>query len=266
MFADKTTKVLSGLVLLAIVASAIGLSWSKQTTTQPIEVPTSNVLPISAGSLASPMPKKKVLNLNLNPENVLFFNSEVNASSVEAAIARIQENERKGEDLNLVLDCPGGEVFAGSRLISYMESAKIKVNTIVYGMAASMCAHIHAHGAKRYVLDRSTLMYHSAAGVVQGTVPQMRALLDYVDLETQKLDAYIAQRSGLKREDFAQLTLKNLWISGEDAVNMGLADGLVTVSVRGESLVTIPDMENNIIKQHKEIIGTLDKNQLKNFR
>lgn len=219
---------------------------------------------LSAANLTSS--KKKVLNLELDPENVITLNTEIDEYSVEDVIRRIQKNELENEDLYIILDCPGGSVFAGARLISYMESAKINVNTIVYGLAASMCAHIHAHGDKRYVLDRSTLMYHQASGGVQGTVKGMKNLLGYVDRTVQKLDAYIADRAGIPRKEFDDLVSVDLWIDGEDAVAKGLADSLVTVNVRNARLHGEPALEENILEDQTAVKSIIEQNPLKNFR
>lgn len=250
---------------LAILVAVTALITPKSSESTEISV-TTPVLPVSAGTNTSNSTKKKILNLNLEPENVVVFNNEVDSYSVEDTIRRIQENERNGEDLYIILDCPGGSVFEGARLISYMESAKIKVNTVVYGMAASMCAHIHAHGAKRYVLDRSTLMYHQASGGVQGPVKGMKNLLGYVDRTVQKLDAYIADRAGMSRQQFDSLVSVDFWIDGEDAVNMGLADALVTVTVRNARLFGPTEAEDSIVNQQKEITSVIETNPLETFR
>lgn len=257
---------LAGGAVIALVSAALVLP--SKNITQTVEVP-AYTLPIASGSntlmptKSTSSTKKKVTNLQLDPENVVFLNTEVDSVSVDSVIQRIQDNERDGEDLYIILDCPGGSVFDGARLISYMEAATIKVNTIVVGIAASMCGHIAAHGHKRYALDRATIMYHSANGGLQGTVPEMQELLNYVARTVDKLDTYIATRSGNDLATFNLKVLRNVWIDGEDALALGLIDELATVNVRNARLRSDSSLEENILSAPKEIIQT---NPLKNFR
>lgn len=204
--------------------------------------------------------KAKVVNLTLDQEQVHFIGGEINEFSVERAITRIQEAEEAGVDLYLVLDCPGGSVFDGARLISYMEAATVNVNTIVYGLAASMCAQIHAHGDKRYMVDRATLMFHQASGGVRGNIKGMKNLLAYIDREVQKLDAYVADRAGMTRDEFDALVTNDLWIAADDAIELGLADGLATVKVKDGGSLHGPKVEEKTTK------GLTHKDQLRSFR
>ncbi len=212
------------------------------TEVEKIEIAQTTTTPVpSAQTKASD--KLKVTRLAVEPEQVILLNTEVNEYSVEIIIAKIEELSNKYKNLYLVLDSPGGSVFDGSRLISYMESSKANVNTVCYGLCASMAAQIFSHGKQRLMINRSTLMYHPASGGVRGTVHEMKSLLGYIDRETQKLDAYVADRAGITRDKFADLVLQNLWIAADDAISMHLADGLVIVPVNYETeeVVVISD-------------------------
>ena len=70
---------------------------------------------------------------------------------------------------------------------------------------------------------------------VQGTMQNMRSLLNYIDLSTQKLDAYAANRAGIDYNTFESTVAKDLWIDAEDAIAKHLADGLVTIRIKGNT-------------------------------
>lgn len=178
--------------------------------------------------------KKQIARLELDAKEVAVLFGEVDSGSTEALIGRIQDAERNGHDLYLILDSPGGSVFDGAKLISYMEASSIKVNTVVYGLCASMCAQIFAHGKTRYMVDRTTLMYHQASGGVSGNVKGMKNLLNYIDREVQKLDAYVADRAGISRKDWDDVVSVDKWIAADDAVASHLADSLAVVSVNND--------------------------------
>lgn len=177
-----------------------------------------------------------IRNLSLDPKQVIVFNTEVTEESVNLAIKKINDLRDNKKDIYILLDSPGGSVFSGVLLISYMEASKVPVHTVNTGMCASMCAQIFSHGATRYMLNRSTLMYHLASGGVRGTMYNMKSLLKYIDITTTKLDAYIADRAGMDRDKFADLVGKDLWIDAEDALALRLGDELATVAIKTDLL------------------------------
>lgn len=240
-------KVIIGLTLL--LAGVLFRGFSISNTSIPEQVVEVNKSVLTSDTPA-PTPvksvKAKVTRLDVSADQILLLNTEVNSESVEILIAAIEALSEEHKELYMVLDSPGGSVFDGSRLISYMEASRANINTVSYGMCASMCAQIFGHGKKRYMVDRSTLMYHPAAGGLRGTLPEMKSLLAYIDIETQKLDAYIADRAKIDRVVFENMVLRNLWIAADDAIAKNLADGLVVISPSKES--------SEIFNMHKELL------------
>ena len=219
------------------IAFALLLAACNSATTNTITKPLVTLAPNAVA--VSKTSTQEVTNFALDPAQVIVFNTEVNQQSVEMTIAAINEKQNLNQDVYLILNSPGGDVFAGMLLISYIEGSKVKVNTVDFGLCASMCAQIFAHGAKRFMVDRTTLMYHLAAGGVQGTVQNMRSLLAYIDLSTQKLDAYAANRAGMDYATFESTVAKDLWLDAEDSIKLHLADGLVTIRIKGNDAAVI---------------------------
>jgi ATP-dependent Clp protease protease subunit len=131
------------------------------------------------------------------------------------------------EPIFVLLDSPGGSVSVGNEFVSLMQAADGPVYTICVGLCASMAAIILEHGTKRFALDRSTIMFHDAAGGAQGSLGQMNSLLQYYRRGIEKTNRYIAERSSMKYETFMELQKDNLWIDAEDAKALNLVDELV---------------------------------------
>lgn len=208
----------------------------------------------------------KITNLQLDPKQTIIFNAEVGSDAVDLTIAQINELSKNGKDIYLVLNSPGGSVFAGAKLIAYMEGARVNVNTVCYELCASMAAQITEHGAKRLMISSATLMFHQAAGGVEGSLKEMKNRLGYIDIVITKLDAYIANRSGINREEFDRMVEHELWIDGQDSLDKNLVDGLVTIAFNGSSgqpFVISQQLKNHNIVPQKTI--TLE-NPLKNIK
>lgn len=219
---------ITALIVVGLVLSNVGSSTTKVSgTVTPVDIE-STTLPTSKVTEVPLLVKKKISRITLEADSIIKLDTEVNQQSVEALISKL-ESYTSG-DVFLLIDSPGGSVFDGARLISYMEASSARIHTVCYALCASMAAHIHQHGKTRLMIDRSALMFHPAAGGVRGTVPEMRSLLGFIELEVNKLDAYIARRANKRYDEFKVLSDRNIWIAADDAVREGYADGIVVVN------------------------------------
>jgi ATP-dependent Clp protease protease subunit len=251
-----------GFITLCLIGTSIV---NKRPKTLEMTVPATTLTTTTPAQPAFPT-TKTVKNLTLNADNVTYLSNEVTEESVNNIIARIQENEDSGKDLYIIINSPGGSVFAGARLIAYMEASTVNVNTVCVSLCASMSAQLFEHGKKRYMIDGAGLMFHQASGGVEGPVKGMKNLLGYVDREVQKLDAYVADRSGISRKAWDDLVSVDYWVAADDAIQAKLADGLVVVNVKGqvETKFHSPyDNGTNYLRLHKEL---LYNNPLSSFR
>ena len=75
-------------------------------------------------------------------------------------------------DITLYINSPGGSVQAGLAIFDTMQYIPCEVNTVCYGMAASMGAFLLSAGTKgkRRSLPNSRIMIHQPLGGSQGEV------------------------------------------------------------------------------------------------
>ena len=75
-------------------------------------------------------------------------------------------------DITIYINSPGGSVQAGLAIFDTMQYIPCEVNTVCFGMAASMGAFLLAAGSpgKRRSLPNSRIMIHQPLGGSQGEV------------------------------------------------------------------------------------------------
>lgn len=177
--------------------------------------------------------------------DTLFLFGEVaeeNSEAVSQGILSLNDVASTAPIL-LVIDSPGGAVFAGSKIVSAMEASKRPVYTICYGLCASMAAMIHQYGHKRLMTNRSVLMFHNASGAAQGEVNQMLSQLNFVDKFCMKMDIFIASRAGISYKEFSHLLDSQLWLDAQDASNLGYNDRIVALNLSNvKKTVLLPFM------------------------
>lgn len=231
------------LILVAVLGFAtilgggtyVAKSFSSTTNNETVTVVSPKPVP---APVATPSPTnglqsvKSVLKPSLNKNRVLYLNSQVDESSVNPLIDAIKAlNEKSSEPIWLLISSPGGSVLHGALLISEMEASKAPVNTVCTLLCASMAAMIHGHGANRYALDRAILMYHPASAGVSGQVKNMKNTLTTIDRYIEKMVTRVVSRSKIPADQFQKEVAYELWIDAEDAVERGLNDAIVNLSV-----------------------------------
>lgn len=230
---NKLNLTIFGLAV-AIVSGSVGLelmltgAHKKATTTTKAVI--TQTTPFAKSNKIIDLPVKDVEVLKIPAEQVVVLAGEVsdNAYSIASAITNKTED---GKPVYLLINSPGGSVLQGALIISAMESANAPVYTVCLQLCASMAAIIHQYGYERLMLDRSILMFHDAAGGMQGYFSHMRAEFDTIDRYVNKFEFYIAQRAGLDPEAWMNTVYRNKWIDGEDAVDSNFAEKLVFIKV-----------------------------------
>lgn len=185
--------------------------------------------------------KKKIKRVALRQDNTLFLFEEVLPSNSNALANTITALDNGSTDpLYLLIDTPGGSVFAGAKVISAIEASVRPVYTVCVGLCASMGAIIHSYGHKRLATDRSVLMYHPASGGFSGPLPRAKSLMRMVDRYVNKMEVNLSRRSGMSDVDYEQHVLRDFWIDAEDSKQLNLVDDLVVLDI---SALTLPVAE-----------------------
>ncbi len=122
------------------------------------------------------------------------------------------------------LNSPGGDAFEGVAIYNLLREHKGEVTIRVLGMAASAASVIAMAGDKIELGEATSIMIHSAWGVVVGNRNDMRDFADMLDKLDRSIADVYAQRSGQKVDDVLQMMSDETWMYGEDAVSKGFAD------------------------------------------
>jgi ATP-dependent Clp protease protease subunit len=222
----KTLNLIIG-VLLGTVIGVIAFSLKNKTPNEEI-INTPTVKEFVQNNTPPSLNKLEVKRIELDPNQVIMFNTQVDYQSVSLTISRLDELTAQGYNhVYIVLDSPGGSVIDGANLIAYMKASKIRIDTVCQGICASMAAQIHQAGKKRYMTDKSILMFHPAALRMGGKVEEMLNQIITIKKYVDRLDAEVAARAGIKYEVFKQMIVSELWVESVDAVEMGFADKIV---------------------------------------
>ena len=171
-------------------------------------------------------------------ERVIFVVGTIEDHMANLIVAQLLflESENPDKDIHLYINSPGGVVTAGMSIYDTMQFIKPDVSTICCGQAASMGAVLLAGGAqgKRFCLPHSRIMIHQPLGGFQGQASDIDIHAREVLKIRDRLNEILAHHTGQTKEKVAQDTDRDFFIGGDEAVNYGLVDRVLTR--RGEAL------------------------------
>lgn len=177
----------------------------------------------------------KVTNLDLTKGTSIVLADEVNPETANGVIDGIRAANKKSstKPIFLLLDSPGGSVLDGGRIISAMQASKAPVYTVCLQLCASMAAMILEYGVERYAVDRAIVMFHPASvgAMVQGELDKIVSRFTFFKRYVDKMDHYVASRSGQTYDAFKAQSSQELWIDAEDALSKKLIDKVVRVDI-----------------------------------
>lgn len=128
------------------------------------------------------------------------------------------------EEIRLLINCPGGEVWEGMAIYNSLRSHKARVVTVVEGLAASAASFIAMAGDEVIMRPASELMIHDAWIVGIGNADGLREIADRIDAETMLIAEIYAEKAGTPADMWREAMRAETWFSPAEAVEAGLVD------------------------------------------
>lgn len=204
------------------------------------ETPTIEPAPVPAVA-----PKAQIFNITASiekgdgPKGALLRNriikvdGAVNAEMANNVTTELLYHEisNPGVPITLLINSGGGSISDGWAIIDTMHSISSPVHTCVVGRAMSMGATILMAGAKghRSAMPNSRIMIHE--GTISGVDGQASDVsIEAYEMESTRkrlLDFYVAS-TGAPRKKLASVMTRDYYMYGQEAVEMGIIDNVMT--------------------------------------
>ena len=164
-------------------------------------------------------------------DRIVYFTGVVNDDTCNTAVAQLLYLASVDErDISMYINSPGGSVVDGLGLVDTMDYISCDVSTLCIGMAASMGSVLLSNGAKgkRFVLPHSRVMIHQVSSSQSGTLADLE--IEIEQTRRCKNDVYkiLADNTGKSFEEMESLCDRNNWFIGQEAVDLGIADKVLT--------------------------------------
>ena len=165
-------------------------------------------------------------------ERIVFLVGPVEDHIANLVVAQILflESENPDKDIHLYINSPGGSVTAGMSIYDTMQFVKPDVSTLCIGQAASMGALLLAGGSKgkRHCLPHARIMIHQPLGGFQGQATDIDIHAREILRVRDRLNHVLAEHTGQPLDRIQADTDRDNFMSGEEAVDYGLIDSVIS--------------------------------------
>lgn len=165
-------------------------------------------------------------------DRIIFLSGEVTEDSMDTIVAQmLYLDSVDDKDINLYINSPGGNCYAGMECVSVMDFINSDVSTTVLGMAASMGTVIASNGVKgkRYLLPYSRYMIHQPSSY-HGWQRFTDSKIQLEEMENTRNDLYeiLSRNSGQEIEKIVDLCEHgDNWLKPQQTIELGFADTIV---------------------------------------
>ena len=135
----------------------------------------------------------------------------------------------KGQPLNVAINSPGGDVFAGIAIYNALRQHAAsggKVTTKAMGVAASAASVVFMAGDNRVMPDNTMLMVHNPWTFAMGNADELRESADVLDKIGASLTSIYTARSGKSEDEIRAMLATDTWLTAAEAKDAGFTDEL----------------------------------------
>jgi len=171
-------------------------------------------------------------------ERIIFLGSPIDSETANVITAQLLllDSQSSEQPINLFINCPGGEVYAGLAIYDVMQYISAPVHTNCVGIAMSMGSVILMAGAKgnRVALPHSRIMIHAgSAGFPRSSLPDLEVQArEFTDIRDMMEEVY-ARHTGHDRSKLRTDMERDRFMSPQQALEYGLIDKVVEPRTSG---------------------------------
>ena len=162
----------------------------------------------------------------------------ISPKMVRDAIAELPE----GEDLILEVNSPGGDAWAGFEIFGLLQALGERTEAHIIAMAASAATTITSACARVLASPVAQIMIHQPYVSVYDSMNNTGAqqLLNFLDsVKASIINGYLVKCGGkTTRRTLEKLVDKSTWMPAQDAIALGLVDGLLDTAEETEAMIT----------------------------
>lgn len=152
----------------------------------------------------------------------LFDIENTTPKDVEKAL-----EEANGENIEVIINSPGGDVFSGSEIYTMLKEYKNDVVVKIVGIAASAASIIAMAGKKVLISPTAEIMIHNVQSQARGDYRDFEHEAEVLkDYNSTIANAYLL-KTGMSKEELLELMDNETWLTPQQALEKGFVDEIM---------------------------------------
>lgn len=168
---------------------------------------------------------------HLLTERIVYLGTPIDAGVANVLIAQLLhlESDNPDADIQLYINCEGGDPSAMLAVVDTMGYVRPDVATICVGQAVAVGAVLLAAGApgKRAALPHARMVLHQPVGRGQGAIPDLIVQADELVRVRADIEEILAAATGHPTATLRADTDRDRVLTAASAVEYGLIDAVV---------------------------------------
>jgi ATP-dependent Clp protease, protease subunit len=164
-------------------------------------------------------------------ERIVFMGMPINDQVSNLIVAQLLFLDREDPDrqIQMYINSPGGQVYAGLAIYDTMQQISAPVSTVAVGITASFGTVLLTAGTKgvRYALPNATIHMHQPLGGAQGQASDIVIQANEIVRLKERLNLVFVKHTGRDKETIERDTDRDIYMSASQAVEYGLIDSVL---------------------------------------
>jgi ATP-dependent Clp protease, protease subunit len=166
-------------------------------------------------------------------DRIIFIGTAIDSQVANVVVAQLLllDTQNPEREIQLFINSPGGEVYAGLAIYDVMQFVRAPIRTTCVGIAMSMGSVLLMAGTKgrRTALPHSRIMIHQGSSGFRGNTPDVEVQArEIIALRDIMGDLYV-KHTGQPREKNMKDMERDLFMSPLEAQKYGLIDEVVEI-------------------------------------
>lgn len=153
------------------------------------------------------------------------------------------------ETLNVYINSPGGEVFAGQTIYHMLKELDCTINIYINVLAASIASVISMAGDKVYMTENAIMMIHKASTLGYGNADDMEKTKKVLDAIDNSITSIYSAKTGLGEEKILELLKEETWMTAKEALEYGFIDEIMPLNKEDKDTI-VKDIDYSFAKNY----------------
>lgn len=136
-------------------------------------------------------------------------------------------NEVDNEDLEVLINSPGGDVYSGSEIYTILKDHANNVDVKIVGVAASAASVVAMAGDSVKISPTAQIMIHNVSSGAQGDYREMEHQAEVLKNYNKSIANAYRLKTNLSEKELLNLMNSEKWLNAQEAKSKGFVDEIM---------------------------------------